>query len=178
MPRFSLFLTSALLLAAPAAAQEKIHSMTPQAVEKFIVAMTDKTKPGGKLSERQLIPYLNYHLFDAGKYASNVTFQIPGYDDQVRTIALGKPEFISNVLAGRQTMRNHQSSVSVHDIVIAANKQEATFRTVTSESGEMPLEEQYLPFTGQTECIQKIALDGAIPVILSADCESTLSFKE
>lgn len=178
MPRFSLVLLSFCCLTAPALAQERIQTLTPEAVSAFVKAMTEKTRPGGRLKDEQVIFYLNTHLFDLGDYSSEVTFNVPHHHPQTRAIQLTKPQFISNVIAGRQGIRNHQTGVTIHDIEILNNNQEATFRTVTSESGEMPVEGQYVAFTGETECLQKIALDGAIPVILSADCTSNMTFIE
>lgn len=178
MPRFSLVLLAACCLTTPTLAQEKIKTLTPETVSAFVNAMTEKTKPGGRLKDEQVIAYLNTHLFDLGDYNSSVTFNVPHHHPQTRAIQLTKAQFISNVIAGRQSIRQHQSGVAIHDIEIADNNQEATFRTVTSERGEMPIEGQYVSFTGETECIQKIALDGAIPVILSADCTSDMTFIE
>lgn len=178
MARFPVILLTLCCMTLPAAAQEKIRVLTPEAVNAFVHAMTEKTRPGSRLNDRQVVTYLSKHLFDLGQYNSNVTFYVPHHHAQTRTIRLSKPEFIDNVISGRQNIRNHQTDVTVHDVVIADNNQEATFRSVTNELGEMPLEDQYVTFTGRTECIQKIALDGAIPVILSADCTSDMTFKE
>lgn len=178
MPRFLAIFTCILCVALPASAQESIRALTPQAVENFILSMTEKTRPGGPLSDERATAYLNKHLFDAGTYSSDVTFMIPHHHPQTRSINLDKPQFIGNVIAGRQATRNHKSSVSIEDIKITEGTKEATFKTITNESGEMPMEGQYIAYTGKTECIQKLALDGTVPVILSAKCESVMRFQE
>jgi len=167
-----------LCLAVPAAAQDKVGNLTPKTVEKFILSMTNKTKPGGRLNDERVMQYLTMHLFDLGRFSSNITFRIPGHEEQVRTVALDKADFIKNVIAGRQTMRNHTSEVAVRDVVIATNGNEATFKTRTIEKGEMPIEGDYVAFNGETACDQALALDGNIPIILSADCKSILIFQE
>lgn len=178
MLRMTVIAALLILPLASAQAQDRIRTLTPPAIKKFVESMAEKTKPGGRLSNQKVAKYLNVHLFDAGVYQSDIVFRIPGHDDQVRQISLGKEEFIYNVLSGRDAMKDYDASVAVEKIDIHANKQEARFLTITEEKGSMPLEGQYLPYTGKTECAQHLALDAGTPVILSAVCQSTLTFEE
>lgn len=165
--------------AMPAMAQEEtMRTLTPVKIRAFIDKMTEKTKPGGRLGDQDVVAYLDAHLADDGQYASYLTFRIPGFDDQTQEVFVDKEQFIRNILSGRQDIRDYDSSVKVMDVEVAKDKQTATIKTLTKEEGMMPVEEgRYVPFEGQSECQQQIRLQGNIPQILSASCQSLIEIK-
>lgn len=162
--------------ATPAFAQtDRINSLSSASVRDFIVSMTDKTKPGSRLSDEAVLKYLETHLADGGSYNSNVTFRMKGFPDQVQQMTLTKESFIENVMNGRAVMKDYMSNVSVKDVDIDRKRDIATFTTETRESGIMPLGTGTLvPFRGNSTCKQEIYMNGNTPQISAADCKSTM----
>lgn len=177
---FMAALAAVCLLGLPAMAQEDaMKTLTPVKVRELVDKMTEKTKPGGRLNDDQVVQYLQAHLSDQGSFRSTLTYRIPGYDDQVQEVSISKEQFIQNVLAGRRDIRKYDSDVKVKDITISRDKRSALFQIVTREKGEMPVEpKKYLPFVGESICEQELRITGDIPQIYTAACTSLIEVKQ
>lgn len=164
----------------PALANEdNMRSLSPVKIRSFIDKMTEKTMPGGRLDDKEVVQYLNAHLSSEGTFNSSLTFRIHGYDDQTQEVSVTKEQFIQNILAGRRDIRKYDSSVKVTEIVVAKDKRSAMIKTITREKGEMPVEKgKYLPFEGSSTCSQEIRMLGEVPQISGADCQSLIEVKQ
>lgn len=163
--------------AAPVCAQEEMMtSLSPVKVRALVNKMTEKTRPGGRLSDEDVRLYLGSHLAEDAQFTSHMTYRIPGFEDQVQDFVVDKAQFIDNILTARGTMKNYKSTVKVTEIDIARDKQYALVRIDTKESGEMPVGEgQYMPFTGEASCQQEIRIAGSVPQITGAACTSLVA---
>ncbi len=168
---------SFVFLSVPASAQETMRELSSLKIREFVASMTDKTRPGSRLTDEEVRTYLNTHLSDHGAYNIAVTYRMPGQPDQTQQMALDKAKFIENVLSSRSAMQDYTSSIKVDDINVTGDKKSATIKTETRERGLMPInKDTYVPFKGQSNCTQDIRLNGDTPQITSANCQSVIEF--
>ncbi len=165
----------ASFLSVPASAQDTMSNLTPLKIRAFIASMTDKTRPGSKLTDEEVKAYLNTHLMDGGTYRITVTYRMTGHPDQTQEMNLDKAKFIENVIGSRSAMQEYTSSINVDDINVGKDKRSASIKTQTREKGLMPVNaDGYVPFKGQSDCTQDIRLNGETPVIAAATCQSVI----
>lgn len=176
MKKLAMMAIGLTILSSPSpvlASERTTNSLTPVKIRQFIDHVTEKTKPGGRLDDAEIVSYLNAHLSNDGTYSSNILFQIPGYPEQVRALTLNKSEYIKNILDARKALKDADSSVKVSNISINKDKTKASISTITHQEGKMPVDPTtYLPFEGETHCSQELELIEKMIVIKSASCES------
>jgi len=64
-----------------------------------------------------------------------MTYDIPGFPPQEKKMSLNREEFIENVIAGRQAIKDYTSSVALKNSDVSGDSKRATIKTEGRESG-------------------------------------------
>ncbi len=133
---------------------------------------------GNTATDEQVEKFFDDHVARKAMFKSTIMYDIPGYPPQMRNVALNKTDYIKNILDGRRTMKDFSSSVTLKKADIKGDT--ATVKTDGTESGSAPMEgaENLVPFEGRSSCNQIIKDDGGTVVLVSAACETIITFKE
>jgi len=181
--RFLFVYLLALALIAPSGAWAKDkHSKLTQFNIKDFIEETSAITTGSK--SVNIAGYLQQHVSSNARFKSEVTFQIPGYDEQTQQLSLNKQEFIAHSLQAAETLQDYNVDVSIRKTSIDKDGERATVYTITEEYGTMPMPQQdgriaFVPVEGETSCMQILTLTrkGLIQMH-RATCETTIAFQQ
>lgn len=152
-------------------------ALTEEKIQAFLDKTTSLSQPDNGMSDQQIVDYLDDHIDRKGTFSSTLMYDIPGYPSQMRNLTLNKADFIKNIIEGRKTMENYQSTVTLKSAAIRGNK--ATIKTETVESGVAPMNEtDRAAFEGRSSCNQTLYENGGEIILSSAACETIITFKE
>jgi hypothetical protein len=153
------------------------NQLTRENIKNFVQKTTKLAHQNSDLNASEVTSFLQKHLYDKGIFRTIMTYHIPGYPPQPQNMSLDKDLFIENVLEGRKTIENYNSSVEITDIQITNAGQTATIRTNGTESGIMPVDKkQKASFKGQSECKQHLAIKDNVIQMISAECFTDVTF--
>lgn len=160
-------------------AETPVSKLTESNIKHFLEESTRITNQK-KLSDDKIRSFFNRHLGQGSAYTSVITYEIPGYPPQPRTLTLDKNQFIENIVTGQSMMTDYSSSTELQHHTIDKTGQTATIETMGYERGKMPFQgSQLVPFKGRNHCTQnlKISDEQAIQIV-SASCETTIEILE
>lgn len=129
--------------------------------------------------------YFTNHIAEKGKFKSALRYEIPGFPMQETTLELGRDDYINSVVTGRYMLENYTTSVDVQDLKIGNNGKSATFKSITTERGNMPWirdpekkdEIEMIPIQGQSVCEQRLIVSfNNFIQMAQADCATVISF--
>lgn len=168
------------IAALPAQAKDKIKRLDKDNITKFVEETTALTNGQKKeLPEKEVKRYLDRHLHKQGRYISQITYVVPGFEPQGNVISLDKNEFIDTVAQGAETVENYENSVEIISIDISTDKRKATVLTSGTEQGMMEVQpDQAVPMMGKSYCTQILMLsDDDILQMFHAKCETNIEFQ-
>lgn len=177
----ALLLTACLALPYTAHAQDhRVKAMTEDNVTDFILQTAEITSGHVKhMSQGDVTQYLQRHLHKDAHFKSEMSYVIPGWPAQTSEMRLDKKEFIESIEKGSQAMDDYDSYVEVDSIRIARDKQTATVKTISRESGTMPVQGENLPVLGSSECTQILRLSRQnIIQMFNAVCKTEIRFQQ
>ena len=176
------YLAFFMLTLSPARADENIKILTEENVTAFIedtTAMTAGSETG--LAVDQIVDYLNMHVADNAHFKTKMTYAIPGYPEQTNVVELEKADFISTVEKGANKVSNYENQIEILSITLSKGDRLATVRTKNTEAAAMDVSGQggsgqSMPVDGTSTCTQVLMLQDGVIKMLSADCETQVSF--
>ncbi len=154
------------------------EALTEARIKAFLDQSIALMQAGSGVTDEQLEKFFDDHVARKAMFKSTIMYDIPGYPPQMRNVALNKTDYIKNILDGRRTMKDFSSSVTLKKADIKGDT--ATIKTDGTESGSAPMEgaENPVPFEGRSSCNQIVKDDGGTVVLVSAACETIITFKE
>lgn len=166
-------------------ARIKVRKLDKNIIEKFIEKTSEITSGQDlNMSQDEIQTFLKRHLHKDSRFKSVIKFQIPGYPEQVSSMALDKNEFMDSIKAGSQKIEEYYNKVEILDVKISSDKRKATVKTQGTETGIMTIspdgiEQQRVPIEGNSTCNQIITINRKhIVQMYNANCTTTINFKE
>lgn len=160
------------LFCAPAFAE----ALTEKSIQAFIDKSTSLSHQNNGMTDDQITDFLDDHVARGAVFTSQIMYDIPGQPAQMRQLVLNKSDFIKQTIEGRNTMQDYTSSVILKKTDI--NGDQANIVIETTDSGRAPMNGTAVNFEGKSSCNQVLKEDGGTIVVMSAACETIISFKE
>lgn len=125
--------------------------------------------------------FLQKHLNDNARFTTTVTLQLPDLPPQnADSLTLDKAGYIGNLKTAKDTLKNHNATADIKNIILSEDKQQATVRYEIRENGKLddPNGEQGLmPLDGTSTCTSTIRLNSqGIIQLYNADCQTLVKF--
>lgn len=154
----------------------KADGLTEAKIQAFIDKSTSLSHRNNGMTDNQITDFLDDHIARGAVFTSQIMYDIPGQPAQVRQLVLNKSDFIKQTIEGRNTMQDYTSSVILKKADIKGAQANITIET--SDSGRAPMNGTPVMFEGKSSCNQVLKEDGGTIIVVSAACETIISFKE
>ena len=163
---------------------KKIKALTDSNVRAFITKTSHMTSGQDEtIPHEQLVSYLKKHLAKNVRFASKMTYHLPGMPPQETSVLLTKEEFIDTAGEGAKSVQSYDNQVEIKEVKIVSGRK-AFVKTVNTETGFMAVPKadgstsDDVPIEGKSECTQSVLLDNGVIQISNAVCTTNIHFQE